>query len=69
MKVYKIRKMTPREIYRLMGVDDTDIDKLISSDISNSALYKMGGNSIVVDVMTYMFGNLFLTDRRNKRMQ
>lgn len=51
--------MTPREIYRLMGVDDIDIDKLISSDISNSALYKMGGNSIVVDVMVYIFGNLF----------
>ena len=59
MKVYKIRKMTPREIYRLMGVDDIDIDKLISSDISNSALYKMGGNSIVVDVMVYIFSNLF----------
>ena len=59
MKVYKIRKMTPREIYRFMGVDDIDIDKLISSDISNSALYKMGGNSIVVDVMVYIFSNLF----------
>lgn len=62
MKVYKIRKMTPREIYRLMGVDDVDIDKLITSGISNSALYKMGGNSIVVDVMVYMFGNLFLKE-------
>lgn len=51
--------MTPREIYRLMGVDDTDIDILMKSDISNSALYKMGGNSIVVDVMVYIFGNLF----------
>lgn len=54
--------MTPREIYRLMGVDDVDIDKLITSGISNSALYKMGGNSIVVDVMVYMFGNLFLKE-------
>jgi DNA (cytosine-5)-methyltransferase 1 len=57
---YRIRKLTPRECWRLMGVKDEQYDKL--HDISNTQLYKMAGNSIVVDVLMGIFKNLFLTD-------
>lgn len=60
LKNYRIRKLTPRECWRLMGVKDEQFDKL--HDISNSQLYKLAGNSIVVDVMMGIFRNLFLSD-------
>lgn len=57
---YRIRKLTPRECFRLMGVDDSDIDKLLNSGISNAQLYKMAGNSIVVDVLAAIFDKMFV---------
>lgn len=54
---YRIRKLTPRECGRLMGVSDEDIDKTAAVN-SNTQLYKQFGNSIVVDVMCAMFKNL-----------
>lgn len=54
---YRIRKLTPRECGRLMGVSDEDIDKMAAVN-SNTQLYKQFGNSIVVDVMCAMFKNL-----------
>jgi site-specific DNA-cytosine methylase len=45
----RIRKLTPREAWRLMGIDDEDFDKA-SKVCSNSQLYKQAGNAIVVDV-------------------
>lgn len=54
---YRIRKLTPRECWRLMGVKDEYFDKL--HDISNSQLYKLAGNSIVVDVLEAIFRCLF----------
>lgn len=54
---YRIRKLTPRECGRLMGVSDEDIDKMAAVN-SNSQLYKQFGNSIVVAVMVAMFRNL-----------
>lgn len=59
---YRIRKLTPRECWRLMGVRDEQFDKL--HDISNSQLYKLAGNSIVVDVLMGIFKNLLLSDER-----
>ena len=56
---FRIRKLTPRECFRLMGVDDADIDKLMSAGISNSQLYKCAGNSIVVDTLYHLFRKLF----------
>lgn len=67
---FDIRKLTPRECLRLMDVDDRHIDTLIGARetmkngkerraISNSALYRLAGNSIVVNCMTLMFENLF----------
>ena len=54
---YRIRKLTPRECGRLIGVSDEDIDKMAAVN-SNTQLYKQFGNSIVVDVMCAMFKNL-----------
>lgn len=54
---YRIRRLTPRECGRLMGVSDEDISKMAAVN-SNTQLYKQFGNSIVVDVMCAMFKNL-----------
>ena len=62
---YRIRKLTPRECGRLMGVSDEDITKMAAVN-SNSQLYKQFGNSIVVDVMCEMFKNLGI-GRRNEQ--
>lgn len=55
----RIRKLTPREAGRLMGVRDSDIDKM-SKNQSNSSLYHLFGDSIVVDVLTNIFKNLLV---------
>lgn len=54
---YRIRKLTPRECGRLMGVSDEDISKMAAVN-SNTQFYKQFGNSIVVDVMCEMFKKL-----------
>ena len=61
---YRIRKLTPRECWRLMGVKDEQFDKL--HGISNSQLYKLAGNSIVVDVLMGIFRNLLVSDEGTK---
>lgn len=62
----RIRRLTPRECFRLMGVSETDIDKIQQSGVSNSQQYKMAGNSIVVDVMYYIFKNMFANEGINR---
>lgn len=57
---FDIRKLTTRECFRLMNVDDADIDKIQVAGISNSQQYKMAGNSIVVGVLTEIFRKLFV---------
>ena len=57
---FRIRKLTPRECFRLMGMRDGDIDKIQAAGISNTQQYKMAGNSIVVDVLEAIFKNLFM---------
>lgn len=59
-KKFRIRKLTPRECFRLMGVDDSDIDKIQAAGISNSGQYKLAGNSIVVDVLFHIFRKMFI---------
>ncbi len=56
----QVRKLTERECFRLMGLEEDDIDKLVESDISKSQLYKMAGNSIVVDVLYHIFRTMFI---------
>ncbi len=82
-----VRKLTPRECLRLMGVDDRNIDKLIEARevddaakqmqnehtsvkrvLSNSSLYKLAGNSIVVDVLYHIFRKAFV-ERGNEAIQ
>lgn len=64
-----IRRLTPRECFHLMGVSETDIDKIQSEGISNSQQYKMAGNSIVVDVLYYIFKNLFIEKPSKRYLQ
>lgn len=59
-KKFRIRKLTPKECFRLMGVDDKDIDTIQASGLSNSAQYKLAGNSIVVDVLFHLFRKMFV---------
>ena len=55
----RIRKLTPRECFRLMGFSDQDFDAAKNAGISNSQLYKQAGNSIVVDVLYYIYVELY----------
>lgn len=71
----RIRKMTPREALRLMDVDDADIDKMMNATetvtlkngttkvkpaISKTALYRLAGNSIVVNCLYHIFRTLLI---------
>lgn len=55
---YRIRKLTPKECWRLMGFADEDVDSAISAGMSNAQLYKQAGNSIVVNVLEAIFGEM-----------
>lgn len=57
-KKIRIRKLTPREYWRLMDFDDDDFDKA-SQVVSNTQLYKQAGNSIVVNCLVAIFGQMF----------
>ena len=54
-----IRKLTPKECFRLMGFSDQNFDAAKDVGISNSQLYKQAGNSIVVDVLYYIYVELY----------
>ena len=54
MSNLRIRKLTPKECWRLMGFDDEDFEKAEKVN-SNTQLYKQAGNSIVVDVLEHLF--------------
>ena len=58
--VLRIRKLTPLECFLLMGFDKEDYDKLREHGFSDTRLYKMAGNSIVVNVLEHIFMQLFL---------
>lgn len=55
-----MRYLTPRETFNLMGFPESKFDKLILANekdkyLSNAHLYKMAGNSIVVDILVEIF--------------
>lgn len=54
-----IRKLTPKECFRLMGFSDDEFERAQNAGISNSQLYKQAGNSIVVDVLYYIYIELY----------
>jgi site-specific DNA-cytosine methylase len=64
---YRVRKLTPKECFRLMGVTDSDADKMIGV-LSKSRCYQVAGNSIVVDVLAAIFSQLFI-ENKNKHQQ
>ena len=53
----RIRKLTPKECFRLMGFDDGDFEKAAKVN-SNAQLYKQAGNSIVVNVLVAILKEL-----------
>lgn len=57
--VYRIRKLTPKECFKLMGVTEEDADKMLSVN-SNSQCYKESGNSIVVHCLVALFSQLHI---------
>lgn len=54
----RIRKLTPKECTRLMGFEDCDYEALASVGLTNSAIYHVCGDSIVVTVLAALFSNL-----------
>jgi site-specific DNA-cytosine methylase len=64
---YRIRKLTPRECFRLMDVSDEDIDKIQAAGISKSQQYKLAGNSIVCSVLYNIFESLFINEAPEKQ--
>lgn len=80
----RVRKMTPREAFRLMDVDDSDIDKIMNAEetvalkngttktrkaISKTACYKLAGNSIVVSCLYHLFRTMFIPNQPESRRQ
>ena len=63
---FRIRKLTPRECFRLMDLRDSDIDKIQAAGISDSQQYKMAGNSIVVSCLYYIFDKLFINTEQSE---
>lgn len=53
----RIRKLTPKECFRLMGFDDDSFHRA-EAVVSNTQLYRQAGNSIVVDVLVHLFGQI-----------
>jgi site-specific DNA-cytosine methylase len=55
--VYRIRKLTPKECWRLMGYTDEDFEKAAAVN-SNTQLYKQAGNAIVKQVLMAIFSQM-----------
>lgn len=80
----RVRKMTPREAFRLMDVDNSDIDKIMNAEqtvtlkngttktrkaISKTACYKLAGNSIVVSHLYHLFRTMFIPGQPENKKQ
>ncbi len=64
--VMRIRKLTPTETGRLMGLRDDEIQKMYDAGLSNSVMYKLHGNSIVTNVMTALFDKMCVNTDEEK---
>lgn len=56
---HKIRKLTPRECWRLQGFPDWAFNKAKNAGISDSQLYKQAGNAVTVDVVKYIAEKIY----------
>ena len=63
----RIRKLTPKECFRLMGFSNEDFTKSEQVPTSNAQLYKQAGNSIVVNVLEEILKELFINEKKPKR--
>lgn len=61
----RIRRLTPKECWRLMGFTDEDFQKAKDAGVSNSQLYKQAGNSIVTNVLEQIF-NILLKEYKEE---
>lgn len=66
---WRIRKLTPRECFRLMDVDDKDIDKIQAAGIPKTQQYKLAGNSIVVSCLYHLFRKMFVETGNESNQQ
>jgi site-specific DNA-cytosine methylase len=64
-----VRRLTERELFRLMDVDETDIDTLLNAGISNTQLAKLAGNSVVCACYYHIFRKLFIDTNANENEQ
>ena len=55
----RVRKLTPRECWRLQGIPDSDFDKAKATGLSDSRLYKLAGNGICEPCLVAIFKELF----------
>lgn len=67
VKRYRIRKLTPKECWRLMGFSDEDFKKAESVNC-NTHLYAQAGNSIVLNVLEAIFGKMVESDEGSGRI-
>lgn len=56
----RIRHLTPRECWRLMGQPDWAFDAAKAIGTSDTQLYKQAGNSIVVDCLMAIFDGMYV---------
>jgi len=64
-----VRKLTERECFRLMGLNDAEIDAIKATGASRTQQYKMAGNSICVNALSAVFDKLFVhTADKEKRL-
>jgi len=56
---FRLRRLTPRECFRLMSVDENDINKLVTTGVPEDQLYKMAGNAIVIRVLVFLYQSIF----------
>ena len=61
----KIRKLTPKETFRLMGVKDVDYEN-IAKNQSNTSLYHLAGDSIVTTIIIALFGKMLNVNWKEK---
>ena len=59
MGKYRIRKLTPRECWKLMGLTFEDCDKATAAGVSNTQLYKQAGNGIITNCVELLFEHLY----------
>ncbi len=62
---YRIRKLTPKECWRLQGFKDEDVDKAKAIGMSDTQLYKQAGNSVTVNVIEYL-GKLIMESSKEQ---